>query len=223
MKKRLGIIAGILGIVLAVIGIVLKQKENTAVSVIGGADGPTSIFIAGKLNVDNFIFMIVVGIILLILAGVIFTNVSIKLQFFRLCMAEEPGKCRYIMGILEKNKKSKGTAFVYDENNDYYKMEINGIEFVCDSIHSDYEKHAVELAQAYEKRLPDIVDYLMPDIKEMFGITNPDVIANSLGKPSIDLDRGTLTYLEHTMDSLHIIEMEFDGIFTAFYNSCIDG
>ena len=50
MKKRLGIIAGILGIVLAVIGIVLKQKENTAVSVIGGADGPTSIFIAGKLN-----------------------------------------------------------------------------------------------------------------------------------------------------------------------------
>ena len=127
-------------------------------------------------------------------------------------MAEEPGKCRYIMGILEKNKKSKGTAFVYDENNDYYKMEINGIEFVCDSIHSDYEKHAVELAQAYEKRLPDIMDYLMPD-----------VIANSLGKPSIDLDRGTLTYLEHTMDSLHIIEMEFDGIFTAFYNSCIDG
>ena len=54
MKKRLGIIAGILGIVLAVIGIVLKQKENTAVSVIGGADGPTSIFIAGKLNGDNF-------------------------------------------------------------------------------------------------------------------------------------------------------------------------
>ena len=43
-----------------------------AVSVIGGADGPTSIFIAGKLNGDNFIFMIVVGIILLILAGVIF-------------------------------------------------------------------------------------------------------------------------------------------------------
>lgn len=57
MKKRLGIIAGILGIVLAVIGIVLKQKENTAVSVIGGADGPTSIFIAGKLNGDNFIFL----------------------------------------------------------------------------------------------------------------------------------------------------------------------
>ena len=87
MKKRLGIIAGILGIVLAVIGIVLKQKENTAVSVIGGADGPTSIFIAGKLNGDNFIFMIVVGIILLILAGVIFFqnphDISTLSRFFR--------------------------------------------------------------------------------------------------------------------------------------------
>ena len=138
-------------------------------------------------------------------------------------MAEKPGKCRYIMGILEKNKKSKGTAFVYDENNDYYKMEINGIEFVCDSIHSDYEKRVKELAEQYEKKLPLIVEYICPDIREMFGISDPEVIRNSLGKPLVDLGRGTLTYLEHTMDSLHIIEMEFDGIFTAFYNSCIDG
>ena len=138
-------------------------------------------------------------------------------------MAEEPGKCRYIMGILDKNKKSKGTAFVYDENNDYYKMGINGIEFVCDSIHSDYEKRVKELAEQYEKKLPLIVEYICPDIREMFGISDPEVIRNSLGKPLVDLGRGTLTYLEHTMDSLHIIEMEFDGIFTAFYNSCIDG
>lgn len=70
-EKCLGIIAGILGIVLAVIGIVLKQKENAAVSVIGGADGPTSIYIAGKLNGDNFVFLIVIGIILLVLAGIL--------------------------------------------------------------------------------------------------------------------------------------------------------
>ena len=138
-------------------------------------------------------------------------------------MAEEPGKCRYIMGILEKNKKSKGTAFVYDENNDYYKMGINGIEFVCDSIHSDYEKRVKELAEQYEKKLSLIVEYICPDIREMFGISDPEVIRNSLGKPLVDLGRGTLTYLEHTMDSLHIIEMEFEGIFTAFYNSGIDG
>lgn len=64
MKKRLGIIAGIFGIV-------LKQKEKAAVSVIGGADGPTAIFIAGKLNGDSFLFLIAIGIILLVLAGII--------------------------------------------------------------------------------------------------------------------------------------------------------
>lgn len=105
MKKRLGIIAGILGIVLAVIGIVLKQKENTAVSVIGGADGPTSIFIAGKLNGDNFIFMIVVGIILLILAGVIFTNVSIKLQFLDCVWRKNRESVDISWGFWKKIKK----------------------------------------------------------------------------------------------------------------------
>ena len=41
-----------------------------------------------------------------------------------------------------------------------------------------YEKRAVELAQGYEKRFLDIVEYLMPDIKEMFGISNPERIKN---------------------------------------------
>ncbi len=74
------------------------------------------------------------------------------------------------MGILGRNKKNKDTVFVYDESNNQYKAEINEIEFVCDSMNSDYENRAREL-------------------------------------------------VEHTMNSLHIIEMEFDGIFTAFYNS----
>lgn len=63
MKKCFGIVAGILGIVLAIIGVVLKQKENAAVSLIGGVDGPTSIYIAGKLNGDSLGFLIIIGII----------------------------------------------------------------------------------------------------------------------------------------------------------------
>ena len=34
----------------ALFGIVLKLKENTAISIIGGADGPTSIYVAGKIS-----------------------------------------------------------------------------------------------------------------------------------------------------------------------------
>lgn len=69
MEKKLGIITGILGIALVAIGGVLNQKVNTVLSVIGGADGPTSVFIAGRLNVD--VYIIVIGIILVAIGGVV--------------------------------------------------------------------------------------------------------------------------------------------------------
>ena len=71
MKKGMGIISCIIGILLAVAGIVMKVKGTMAVSVIGGADGPTSVFVAGKLNGDlsNALIIaggIVLGIVLLV-------------------------------------------------------------------------------------------------------------------------------------------------------------
>jgi hypothetical protein len=59
MKKK-GLIIG-LGVVIALIvagGLIVKNfvkvdKENGSVQIIGGADGPTSIFIAGKIPDDN--------------------------------------------------------------------------------------------------------------------------------------------------------------------------
>ena len=40
MKKIHGIVLAIIGIIAALFGIVLRLKENTAISIIGGADGP---------------------------------------------------------------------------------------------------------------------------------------------------------------------------------------
>lgn len=66
MKKAFGMTAGISGIVLAIIGIKLKVGEDgTAVSVIGGADGPTSIFLAGKLDGGFTAGLVIAGIALL--------------------------------------------------------------------------------------------------------------------------------------------------------------
>ena len=49
-----------------------EVKENTAVSIVGGADGPTAVFVAGKLN-DNLTFiLIVIGIVLLGVAVIAF-------------------------------------------------------------------------------------------------------------------------------------------------------
>lgn len=60
MKK--GLKAGLLILVLIITagvaaGVRYLWANNTAVSIIGGADGPTSIFIAGKIRNDSAIYM----------------------------------------------------------------------------------------------------------------------------------------------------------------------
>lgn len=64
MKKFGAILTGIIGIFLLIEGIVSKVKKAVAFSIIGGADGPTSVFLAGNLGADLSIGMIVIGVIL---------------------------------------------------------------------------------------------------------------------------------------------------------------
>ena len=39
-----------------------------------------------------------------------------------------------------------------------------------------------------------------------------EIIKAALGNAFIDLDNQTLSYLEHTLDDVHIIDVEFDGV-----------
>lgn len=71
MKKTMAIILGVIGLVLAGFSAVLKWKKQMSVSIIGGADGPTSIFLAGKVGNDFSVAGIVVGILLLVIAGLL--------------------------------------------------------------------------------------------------------------------------------------------------------
>ena len=67
MKKILVIVAGIVGLIFVIIGAALKISNN-AISVIGGVDGPTSVFVATKLNSSSVSMFIVIGVILLVAA-----------------------------------------------------------------------------------------------------------------------------------------------------------
>lgn len=69
MKKTMAIILGVMGLVLAGFSAVLKWKKQMSVSIIGGADGPTSIFLAGKVGSDFSVAGIVVGILFIVIAG----------------------------------------------------------------------------------------------------------------------------------------------------------
>lgn len=72
MKKVIGIIIGIIGVIIAGFGISMKQKEAMAISIIGGADGPTSVFLAGKVGAIPITITIIVGVVLLVLGVVLF-------------------------------------------------------------------------------------------------------------------------------------------------------
>ena len=67
MKKILVIVAGIVGLIFVIIGAALKINNNS-ISVIGGVDGPTSVFVATKLNSSSVSMFIVIGVILLVAA-----------------------------------------------------------------------------------------------------------------------------------------------------------
>ena len=69
MKKTMAIILGVMGLVLAGFNAILKWKKQMSVSIIGGADGPTSIFLAGKVGNDFSVAGIVVGILFIVIAG----------------------------------------------------------------------------------------------------------------------------------------------------------
>ena len=69
MKKIMAVIVAVIGFLLIGWGVNLKMNNSVAISIIGGADGPTSVFIAGKIG-DGMIGGIILG-------GVIFTGLAI--------------------------------------------------------------------------------------------------------------------------------------------------
>lgn len=67
MKKLATAILGVVGVGLFAFGLVVKVLENTAISIFGGADGPTSVFLVGNLGGASSTTVMVSGIIAIVL------------------------------------------------------------------------------------------------------------------------------------------------------------
>ena len=65
--KKIGAGIGVLGMIIILIKIVsdAKDKKAASVNIIGGADGPTSIFLAGKVGGTSAVIGTITGIVLL--------------------------------------------------------------------------------------------------------------------------------------------------------------
>ena len=69
MKKTVSVISLLTGTLLIIITIIAETMQEKSISIIGGADVPTSVFIAGKIGGDFMLPAAAVGIVL-ILAGI---------------------------------------------------------------------------------------------------------------------------------------------------------
>lgn len=79
--KKTGIVSIAAGAVIAAASTVLKLMENRSVSIIGGADGPTSVFVAGKLGSGSEYTEYVgvaAGILLVIAGAVMLCKANVK-------------------------------------------------------------------------------------------------------------------------------------------------
>lgn len=106
-----------------------------------------------------------------------------------------------------------------------YVYEYQDLIFAWDEEpEEDVQDIVKKLAENYYSHLNEIVDFMLPDIIDMFGETSAEVLKNNLGKPIIDYDNGRVTYVEQTLDDSHIFEFEFmDDTFEDLQYFSIDG
>ncbi len=71
MRKIIGAFIGGIGAVALLIGVIGKIKDGFSISLTKGSDGPTSVFVAGKLGTDYTNAMIIYGIVCTIISGII--------------------------------------------------------------------------------------------------------------------------------------------------------
>lgn len=66
MKKWIYMISGLISALAVYLGITAKLNEQKAITIIGGADGPTAIYIAGKVGYGSILTVLIVGVIIIV-------------------------------------------------------------------------------------------------------------------------------------------------------------
>jgi len=113
--------------------------------------------------------------------------------------------------------------FKFDEERDEYVAELNGVEFVCDELEDGYEEEAQKLSKLYFEKLPEMIEFMLPELEQVYGDVDKANLPQLLGKPTINLTTYQIMYMEQTLDDTHIIEFEYADDFAGFELFNIDG
>ena len=128
-------------------------------------------------------------------------------------------------GQAASTDEGNSLKFHYDEEQKAYLCEYKGIVLSNDAEPDENLcNKAVTLAENYISHLDEIIEFMLPDLEEIYGEVTEETVKAKLGKPRIDLGRYLVTYLEQSFDGIHIFEFEFmDEEFEALENFTIDG
>lgn len=81
--------------------------------------------------------------------------------------------------------------------------------------------------QVYPEKIAEIAEYLVLDesMRLFFNNLSKEEIIAKLNEQSLRTfgDNGILTYYNHSLDDIHIIDLEFDDILEKFLGVSIDG
>lgn len=113
--------------------------------------------------------------------------------------------------------------FKFDQEQDGYTAELNGVEFFCDEPSEELEAEARKLSKLYWEKLPEIIGFMLPELEAIYGKQDPARLPDRLGKPTVNLTTYQISYFEQTLDGSHIIEFEYAGDFEGFDVFNIDG
>ena len=113
--------------------------------------------------------------------------------------------------------------FKFDEERDEYVAELNGVEFVCDEPEDGFEEEAQKLSKLYFEKLPEMLEFMLPELQQIYGNMDKAKLPQLLGKPTINLTTYQIMYMEQTLDDTHIIEFEYTDDFAGFECFNIDG
>lgn len=113
----------------------------------------------------------------------------------------------------------------FDDDLGMYVTEIEGIIFTYeDEPTDDYERKLPAVAKKYWDNLDFIIEFMMPDLQDVYGDIDVEMVKEKLGKPTIDFDNGRVDYCEQSFDDMHIFSFEFlDDKFKDLQYFSIDG
>ncbi|MDE6723803.1 MAG: hypothetical protein K2J55_06375, partial [Eubacterium sp.] len=91
-----------------------------------------------------------------------------------------------------------------------YTFDCDGIIFGWEEEpEEDYQSQVKAIAENYKKQLPNIIEFMLPDLNDFYGTVKTEDVEEKLGKPFIDFDNGQVTYYEQSFDSIHIFSFQF--------------